>query len=257
MTKRYWEWPRPFAWEPEHTALLIVDMQRGFVEEGALLEVPMAREQTPTIATLLRGFRQRGLPVVYTRYVMSPDFHIPFYRARAPLRGYDLERATPQFHPDDELDTPIIEELAPASDELVVDKCGYDGFADTRLDGMLRGRGVDTLVVAGTVVNWCVDSTVRTAFHRRYQTIVVADGVSGYDHAGASGGEWVARELDFFAESMAMVLPSHELLAALDDPALRQPGIAVRSNEAADDAVEPAPRGRTDGRVPGRTESRP
>lgn len=223
MQRRYWQWPQPFAWEPERTALVVIDMQRGFVTPGGPLSVPMAATQVPTIGRVLRAFRERDLPVVHTRFVVRDDWFVPFYRFRAPDRGIATGPHAP-YHPDGE-DAVIVDELAPLPDEPVIDKVAYDGFAETGLAGLLRSRGVDTLVMAGTVVNWCVDSTLRSAFHQRFQNIVLADGVSGYDHAGATGEQWVAQELDFFAESYAVVLDSDDLIAALDDPARRQVGV--------------------------------
>lgn len=223
MSRRYWEWPQPFEWQPERTALLVVDMQRGFVAPGAPLEVPMARAQVPTIASLLTAFRDRHLPVLHTRFVVKDDEYIPFYRERAGDRGLDITPPRRMFDPAGD-DAAITAELAPRDGEPVVDKIAYDGFADTALESLLRSRDVDTLVLVGTVVNWCVDSTLRAAFHRRFKCIVVADGVSGYDHAGATGQQWVDQELDLFAECFGVVMPADELLAALDDPERRTAG---------------------------------
>lgn len=223
MSRRYWEWERPFSWQPERTALLVIDMQQGFLTEGAPLEVPMARAQVPTIARVLEAFRERGLPVAHTRFVVTQDQFIPFYRSIAEQRGLDAVSSDSPFAPDG-ADAEIATALAPRAGEPVVDKVAYDGFADTALEMLLRSRGVDTLVIAGTVVNWCVDSTLRSAFHRRFNSIVLADGVSGYDHAGATGDQWVRQELDHFAEAFAVVMDSDELLAALDDPSLREQG---------------------------------
>lgn len=227
MHRRYWEWDRPFGWEPQSTALLIIDMQQGFIRPGSPLEVPMAREQIPAIAEVLAAFRERELPVAFTRFVVREDQYIPFYRTIARQRGMDALSADSPFAPDAD-DAVVVSELAPRRGEPVVDKIAYDGFADTTLELLLRSRGVDTLVIAGTVVNWCVDSTLRAAFHRRFNAIVLADGVSGYDHAGASGQKWVAQELDMFAEAFAVVMDAGELLAALDDPDLRRAGGRVR-----------------------------
>lgn len=223
MSRRYWEWPQPFTWRPEATALLVIDMQQGFIEQGAPLEVPMAREQVSAVAELLAAFRERDLPVFHTRFVVRNDEFIPFYRARAPERGLDVDADRPTFHPDSP-EAAITPALAPRDGEPVVDKIAYDGFADTALESLIRSRDVDTLVIAGTVVNWCVDSTLRAAFHRRFQCIVVADGVSGYDHAGATGRQWTDQELDLFAECFATVMPASDVLAALDDPHRRQAG---------------------------------
>lgn len=223
MHRRYWEWERPFSWDPPTTALLVVDMQRGFLAKGAPLEVPMAREQVAAIARVIAAFRERDLSVLYTRFVVKPDQFIPFYRAIAPQRGVNVSHDSP-FASGGE-DAAIVEELIPRPTEPVVDKVGYDGFADTPLELLLRSRGIQTLVLVGTVVNWCVDSTLRSAFHRRFDSMVLADGVSGYGHAGATGAQWVSQELDHFAEAFAVVMEADELVEALDDPALRRAGL--------------------------------
>ena len=165
-------------------ALLIVDMQNDFVRAGAPLEVPDARATIPAQRRLIESFRARGRPVVYTRFLSyetdnlmwlwSPECH-PDTRACWPghLRGYD--------DADGLLDcASVIDELAPAADDLVVDKHGYGSFHGTELDDRLRATGVRSLVVAGTVTQICVEETAREAFHHGYRTTVVADAVSSY-----------------------------------------------------------------------------
>lgn len=214
MGKRYWEWEPAFRLEAQRAALLIVDMQNGFVEEGAPLEVPMAREQVPTLQALIRFCRERKIPVVYTLFCVAPDFHYPFYWKMAAQRGLELEPPTRHFW-EDKHETRIIPELAPQPGEHIVKKSGYDGFANTELEQILRSMGASDLIVAGTVTNWCVDSTVRSAFHRFYNVAVVADGVSAYAHAGQSAEVWQSMELDLFAEAFARVLKAEEIMAEL------------------------------------------
>lgn len=227
MPRRYWEWDRPFSWDPARTALLIIDMQEGFLRDGSPLRVPMASEQVPTLAQVQAAFRDRALTVLQTRFVVRNDAFVPFYRSIAKARGIDSDEASSAFAPHGP-DAAITAELAPRAGEPVVDKIAYDGFADTELELVLRSRGIETLVIGGTVVNWCVDSTVRAAFHRRFNCIVLADCVSGYEHAGATGEAWRAQELDFFAEAFAVVMDSAELVDALDDADLRQAGTRSR-----------------------------
>ena len=223
MSRRYWEWSRPFAWVPDSTALLVIDMQRGFLAEDSPLAVPMARTQVPVIGRVLEEFRKRQLPVFYTRFVVQPDHYVPFYRSISAQRGLDTISEDAPFSVNGE-QAVIVDELQPRPDEPVIDKIAYDGFAETPLEGLLRSRGIETLVMAGTVVNWCVDSTLRSAFHRRFNSIVLADGVSGYDHAGATGEQWVAQELDHLAEAFAIVMEADELIEAIDDPVRRRAG---------------------------------
>jgi nicotinamidase-related amidase len=214
MDKRYWEWDPVFEIDPAKSTLLIIDMQNGFVEEGAPLEVPMAREQVPAIAKLARFCREHKIPVIYTAFCVAPGFSYPFYWKMASQRGLKLGEPERMFwwgkH-----ETEICPRLRPQPGEPIVKKCGYDAFANTELEQLLRSQGVDTVVVVGTVVNWCVDSTVRGAFHRFYNVVVVADCVSGYDHAGSSAEKWREMELDFFAEAFARVITSEDLIKEL------------------------------------------
>jgi ureidoacrylate peracid hydrolase len=169
--------------EPGRTALLVVDMQRAFVEPGEAMEVPPAREVIPRIQELVGIFREKRLPVVFTEFTYSPAAPLlvgqlhPEHRPAIPgtptgfgrpssscLEGADNAR--------------VIAELTPRAEELVVRKHYYDGFNGTVLDGALRARSVRTLVVTGTMTDICVLGTVIGGFNREYRLIVVEDGVA-------------------------------------------------------------------------------
>jgi nicotinamidase-related amidase len=98
MSDRAATFERVLPLEPGRTALLVVDMQRGFVEPGQAMEVPPARDTLPAIRTLVDGFRAGGLPVVFTAFVYSPavpllvgELH-PEHKPAAPgaRRGFGL-----------------------------------------------------------------------------------------------------------------------------------------------------------------------
>jgi ureidoacrylate peracid hydrolase len=169
--------------EPGRTALLVVDMQRGFVDPGEAMDVPPARECVPVIRALLDVFRVKRLPVVFTAFVYSPDVPLlvgelhPEHRPAPPgaPRGFGLPSSsclegTPSAE--------VIDALAPRPDEPVIRKRWYDAFAGSALDGVLRTRGVTSLVVTGTMTDICVLATVIGAFNREYRVTVVEDGVT-------------------------------------------------------------------------------
>jgi len=169
--------------DPTHTALLVVDMQRAFVEEGQAMEVPPAREVIPRIQELIAIFREKHLPVVFTEFTYSPaapllvgDLH-PEHRPAAPgaPTGFGLPSSSCLEGEDN---ARVIPELAPGVNELVIRKYYYDGFNGTVLDGALRARGVTTLVITGTMTDICVLGTVIGGFNREYRLIVVEDGVA-------------------------------------------------------------------------------
>ncbi len=168
---------------PGRTALLVVDMQRGFVDPGEALEVPQAREIVPVIQRLLAVFQSRRLPVVFTEFVYSErvpllvgDLH-PEHKPAQPgaPTGFGLPSSNClEGHPSAE----TIPALGPRPDELVVRKHGYDAFHGTPLDGALRARGVPSLVVTGTLTDICVLASIVGAFNREYRVTVAEDAVA-------------------------------------------------------------------------------
>ena len=174
---------RVLALEPARTALLVVDMQRGFVEAGEPMEVPPARACVPVIRQLLDAFRARRLPVVFTAFVYSPDLPLlvgelhPEHKpavAGAP-RGFGLPSSSCLAG---SASAAVIDALAPRPDEPVIEKRWYDAFSGSPLDGALRARGVMSLVLTGTMTDICVLATVIGAFNREYRVTVVDDAVA-------------------------------------------------------------------------------
>lgn len=103
-----------------------------------------------------------------------------------------------------------------SDNDCVFSKYSYDCFAHTSLEFELKRRHIKTVIVVGTVVNWCVDSTVRSAYHKDYNVVVLSDCVSGYEHAGATGEKWVDMELELFAEGFAEVMSSDAAISELN-----------------------------------------
>ena len=183
MAERREVFERVLAPEPGRTALVVVDMQRGFLDPGEAMAVPPAREIVPVIQHLLNVFRAKRLPVVFTEFVYSESAPVligrlhPEHQPAAPgaPRGFGLPSSsclegTPSAE--------IVPDLAPRAGEVVVKKRGYDAFAGTSLDGTLRARNVTSLVVTGTMTDICVLATVTAALHREYRVTVVEDGVA-------------------------------------------------------------------------------
>jgi ureidoacrylate peracid hydrolase len=168
---------------PASTALLVIDMQRGFIEPGEPMEVPPAREAIPRVRTLVELFRAKNRPVVFTEFVYSEQAPLlvgalhPEHRRAEPGTPRGFGHPSSSCHEDDP-SVATVAALAPRPDELVIRKRWYDAFAGTPLDGALRARGVDTLVVTGTMTDICVLATVVGAFNREYRVTVVEDAVA-------------------------------------------------------------------------------
>src|SRR4029450_2862560 len=183
MADRSETFERVLAPEPGRTALVVVDMQRGFLDAGEAMAVPPAREIVPAIQKLLSVFRLKRLPVVFTEFVYSESAPVligslhPEHRPAPPgaPRGFGLPSSsclegTPSAE--------TVPDLAPRPGEIVVRKRGYDAFAGTSLDAALRARSVTSLVVTGTMPDICVLAPVTAALHREYRVTVVEDGVA-------------------------------------------------------------------------------
>ncbi len=211
MSDRAATFARVLRVEPGRTALVVVDMQRGFLDPGEAMEVPPAREIVPVIRALLGAFRARRLPVVFTEFTYSPAVPVlvgelhPEHRPAPPggPRGFGMPSSS-CLEGDPSART--VEALAPRPDELVVRKRWYDGFAGTELDGALRSRGVTSLVVTGTMTDICVLSTVVGAFNREYRLSVVEDGVA------TLWPEIQRATLDIVARAFGRVVQSKEIL---------------------------------------------
>lgn len=215
MGKRYWEWESPFNIVPEETALIIVDMQKGFVDEGFCFYTPQAKEQLPLIADFKAFCHKKGIPVFMSVFAQSPDYHNDFYWMRNKERGLLNEDGTCKLRLGTS-DCEMTDALAPVGDDVVFTKYTYSCFAHTELETWLKKKRIRTVIVCGTVTDWCVDSTVRDAYHRDYNVVVLADGVSAYPHAGADIETWNKIELDLWAEGFAKVVTAEQAKAEIN-----------------------------------------
>src|SRR6202043_953708 len=180
--------PTPLAINFDKTALIIIDMQRDFLEPGgfgAALGNDVARLQAAVgpCRAVLDAVRQLGLLVIHTREGHRPDLtDAPPHKvergdpknrigARGPM-GRILIRGEPGHD--------IIPELYPLSTEPVIDKPGKGAFYQTDLELMLRNRGIETLLVCGVTTEVCVNTTVREANDRGFRCIVLSDCCASY-----------------------------------------------------------------------------
>jgi len=175
---------------PGRTALVVVDMQRGFLDPGAALEVPQGREIVPNCRRLIDVCREKAVPVIFTEFVYSTTVpclrgdpfgteHLPAEEGRP--TGFGRPSANCLIGPGasrgpDSADT--VAELAPRPDELVIRAHTYDKFYGTPLDLALRSRGCRYLMITGVVTDVCVNSTLMSAANRDYRVTAVTDGVA-------------------------------------------------------------------------------
>jgi len=207
--------PYDFELRPSDAALVIIDMQRDFVDPGGFGEalgndVSLLRQAVPAIARVLDAARRSGMLVIHTREGHRPDLADlpPAKKARGRLpSGIGDQGPMGRILVRGEYGHGIIDELAPAGGEPVVDKPGKGAFYATDLDTMLRNRGIRQLIVCGVTTEVCVTTTVREANDRGYECLVLEDCVASYfpkfqksalEMVKAQGGifGWVGRSAD-------------------------------------------------------------
>ena len=158
-----------FAFQADGAALIVVDMQKGFLEEGAAMEVPPGRAIIPNIQRLIAGSRSANVPIIYTRFVYSPK--VP--NLIGELHSQHKPPICCCMLGDKSVE--VVPELRPHASDLVVDKHGYDAFHNTNLDYALRSLKRRQLIVTGVMTDICVLATVISALHHEYQVWVVSD----------------------------------------------------------------------------------
>jgi nicotinamidase-related amidase len=180
--------PAPLPLDSRQTALVIIDMQRDFLEPGGFGEslgndVSLLQAAVGPCQRALRAARAAGLVVIHTREGHRPDL------ADAPpakiLRGAPSKRIGDpgpmgRILVRGEPGHGIVDALAPAPGEIVLDKPGKGAFHATDLDQILRNAGIDTLVVCGVTTEVCVHTTIREGNDRGYRCVALADACASY-----------------------------------------------------------------------------
>src|SRR6201993_3627524 len=180
--------PEPIELDWSATALVIIDMQRDFMEPGGFGEtlgndVSRLATAIKPIASVLSAARDLGMLVVHTR-----EGHLPDLSDAPPAK---IERGAPSLRIGDpgpmgrilirgEAGHDIIPELYPLDSEIVIDKPGKGAFYATELTDVLTKYGIENLLVCGVTTEVCVNTTVREANDRGYRCVVISDGCASY-----------------------------------------------------------------------------
>ena len=180
--------PFDYSFNPASTGLVVIDMQRDFVEPGGFGEtlgndVSLLTAIVPTVRLLLETCRNAGLTVIHTRESHRPDLSDcpPAKRLRGnpSLRIGDagpMGRILVAGEPGND----IVPALAPIAGEIVIDKPGKGAFYATALGEILRIRGITHLLFAGVTTEVCVQTSMREANDRGYDCLLVEDATESY-----------------------------------------------------------------------------
>jgi nicotinamidase-related amidase len=217
---------QPFAFECEvqRTALVIIDMQRDFIEPGGFGEtlgndVALLAAIVPACRRLLAAWREAGGLVVHTREAHRPDLADcpPAKRNRGnPKLRIGDEGPMGRILVAGEPGNQIIDALKPTAGEIVIDKPGKGAFYATPLQSLLQEHGIRKLLFMGVTTEVCVQTSMREANDRGYDSLLLEDCTESYFPA------FKAATLEMVRAQGAIVgwtARSSELLAALDDAA--------------------------------------
>jgi nicotinamidase-related amidase len=201
---------------PHRTAMLVIDMQNQFVQEGAPLETPRARAMVPHLNQLLDVCRANKIIVIYVYHAIrggSIDGG-RFADLFEVVRNDQVSIAGSE-------NVEIYAGLKPHPGDLLVSKPRYSAFYGTDLEAILRSRGIDTLIMGGTVTNACCESTARDAFSHDYKVIFLSDGNAASDLPDLGFGAFSADEvqritLTILACNFAQVSSIDQVIAKIE-----------------------------------------
>ena len=191
------------SFDPDSTAVVVVDMQNGFCHPEGSLYAPASEEALADVSEVVTAAREAGASVVYTRDVHPPEqFEDSHYYDEFERWGEHVLEGSWEARLHDDLDV--------REEDHVVEKHTYDAFYRTDLEGHLDAHGIDDLLICGTLANVCVLHTAGSAGLRDYRPVVVEDAL-GYitedhreyavDHADWLFGETTTLDEAAFAEA--------------------------------------------------------
>jgi len=169
---------------PQHTAVLVVDMQNDLAAEGGIVvetggDISQQRQIIPPLQRLLKVARAVGAKVVYIQVVIEQNFASVhpswFYRYRKNSVRTPLDERIVE----DTWGAEIVDELAPEAGDIMVKKHRVSAFIHSSLDQVLRSNGIQSVVVTGTATPACVLGTAQDAQWYDYYTVVARDCIAG------------------------------------------------------------------------------
>ncbi|PPR78982.1 MAG: Peroxyureidoacrylate/ureidoacrylate amidohydrolase RutB [Alphaproteobacteria bacterium MarineAlpha2_Bin1] len=164
------------------TALLVVDMQNGFLgENGGMAKLgfdsKLLQKAIPGCVELVQIARQKNTPVIFTQYLYEKDFRDGGIQVEEIFPGIkEVGLCAIGSH-----DSLIIDELKPKTSEIIIEKNRPSSFYSTRLETYLRSQKINNLVICGVTTNICVETTARDSAQRDFGTYVVSDAVAEVD----------------------------------------------------------------------------
>ena len=197
-----------FDIKSERTALLVIDMQDEFVKpHWTPFWVPAATRTVGRIKRLIEYCRQKDIPVIFTAFAKTHLFlDRPKMGAFMPNRYRGKIPDDPSFFRDGR----IWHELSPLEGEVIIYKPSYGAFYDTPLESILKNLGRDTVIICGTLTNFCCGTTARQADERGFKVVV------GSDVTATDDPELHEAELKTLRKGFARVVRSSHVISDLE-----------------------------------------
>ena len=186
---RYPSYPETFSeleLLKEKTALIIIDMQNdflhpqgGFAKKG--VDVSGAAKLIPLVKQVADSCRQAGIPVIYTLHTFRSDFSDRpkmYYELMRQRQGESANPVAPATVGliKDSWNAAVIDELSPTAKDIILDaKHNFDSFYQTDLELILRNLGIENLIFTWVTCSICVETTLRSAYHRDFRCLLVED----------------------------------------------------------------------------------
>jgi nicotinamidase-related amidase len=187
-----------FQLDPKASALLVIDMQRFFLDGSSHAAMPEGVDAIPRINTLIKAYRNNDAPVIFTRHV-HPEGSDPGTMGK--WWNDVMWEGDPLLEIDPKLDR--------REEDKVITKQRYDAFLNTDLEEHLRSRGVTQVVITGVMTNLCCETTARTAYCRDFEVFFV------HDCTGTSSEKMHNATLRNLVYGFAILLSSDEVLGSL------------------------------------------
>ena len=200
----------PLRLDAKRSALIIQDLQNDVIGEGGAFADSGAPAHAQSqnivenVSRIARAARSAGMPVIHIHYIVEPG-------------ALGLKQNAPLFQGVKEANALVrgswgaapVDGLEPQEGDHVVEKMRMNGFYDTRLDILLRGLGVETIVITGAWTNMSIEHTARHGADAGYEVLVVSDGTS------TTGDEWQHAALNYALTNVGRVVSTEEVTGAL------------------------------------------
>ena len=163
--------------DPARTALVVIDMQNAFVAQGAVLEVPVARDIVPNINALADASRETGASIIWVRITLAESgpnafsvYHQNFFSSEKAARHQSALAEGSESNA-------LYPDLNVEPEDTILDKNRFSAMVgdSSELEKVLRARGIDTVVITGTLSNICCEATARDAMMLGFKVVFVSD----------------------------------------------------------------------------------